>query len=500
MKAAILTETNDGLFYNNYRGLGAHIIKRIFHDHDATATVFDYGTHWPKQELKDSLKTFFKDSDDNVIGLSVPIRRASDREEDSSICYFLNLAKEIKKELKNVRIIIGGIRVVQPEDLVLFEDVDGVFIGRSDEMLREWIKGNDLSHFNRTVHTNIFTNLNYDMDKEKPVLYDLFQDDDCLDEKDVLGLEISLGCKFNCSFCNYPLRNAKNLKLNCEEAMLYTFRTAKEKHGITRYFIADDTMNESNEKLELLAKVVSQLDYKPEISAFARLDVLSKRPEQIPLMKQAGIIGLNFGIETMSKEAAKAIKKGYNFEQTVSTLQSLRKQIPGIWISAGFISGLKGDTRENLNSKIKLLVNKGLIDNILMSVLEIYPIQHKPGEAIVWDEGWLSSIDKEPEKFGYNIDKDGKWFTDYTDEKTQYDWMHKWLTNTIDKTVFVGVDSFGFLSVRSLGIGSQRSVHEDVTNHEGIGYRILNHKLKLYSLKHIRRYITDKKEWINSLN
>ncbi len=500
MKAAILTETNDGLFYNNYRGLGAHIIKRIFHDHDATATVFDYGTHWPKQELKDSLKTFFKDSEDNVIGLSVPIRRSSDREEDSSICYFLNLAKEIKKELKNVRIIIGGIRVVQPEDIVLFKDVDGVFIGRSDEMLREWIKGNDLSHFNRTVHTNIFTNLNYDMDKEKPVLYDLFQEDDCLDEKDVLGLEISLGCKFNCSFCNYPLRNAKNLKLNCEEAMLYTFKTAKEKHGITRYFIADDTMNESNEKLELLAKVVSQLDYKPEISAFARLDVLSKRPEQIPLMKQAGIIGLNFGIETMSKEAAKAIKKGYNFEQTISTLQSLRNQIPGIWISAGFISGLKGDTRENLSSKIKLLVNKGLIDNILMSVLEIYPIQHKPGDAIVWDEGWLSSIDKEPEKFGYNINKDGKWFTDYTDEDTQHSWMKEFLTNTVDSTVFVGVDSFGFLSVRSLGIGSQRSVHEDVTNHEGIGYRILNHKLKLYSLKHIRRYITDKKEWINSLN
>ena len=500
MKAAILTETNDGLFYNNYRGLGAHIIKRIFHDHDATATVFDYGTHWPKQELKDSLKTFFKGSEDNVIGLSVPIRRSSDREEDSSICYFLNLAKEIKKELKNVRIIIGGIRVVQPEDIVLFKDVDGVFIGRSDEMLREWIKGNDLSHFNRTVHTNIFTNLNYDMDKEKPVLYDLFQEDDCLDEKDVLGLEISLGCKFNCSFCNYPLRNAKNLKLNCEEAMLYTFKTAKEKHGITRYFIADDTMNESNEKLELLAKVVSQLDYKPEISAFARLDVLSKRPEQIPLMKQAGIIGLNFGIETMSKEAAKAIKKGYNFEQTISTLQSLRNQIPGIWISAGFISGLKGDTRENLSSKIKLLVNKGLIDNILMSVLEIYPIQHKPGDAIVWDEGWLSSIDKEPEKFGYNINKDGKWFTDYTDEDTQHSWMKEFLTNTVDSTVFVGVDSFGFLSVRSLGIGSQRSVHEDVTNHEGIGYRILNHKLKLYSLKHIRRYITDKKEWINSLN
>ena len=500
MKAAILTETNDGLFYNNYRGLGAHIIKRIFHDHGAESTVFDYGTHWLKQDLKDSISKYFEGSDDNVIGLSVPIRRHEDNDEDSSINYFIRIAKEIKAELQNVRIIIGGVRVVQKEDIELFKDVDGVFIGRADEMLRDWIKNKDLSRFNKTEHKHIFTNHNYDMDKEKPVLFDLFQEDDCLDEKDVLGLEISLGCKFNCSFCNYPLRNAKNLKLNCEEAMLYTFRTAKEKYGITRFFVADDTMNESNEKLELLAKVVSQLDYTPNISAFARLDVLSKRPEQIPLMKKAGIIGLNFGIETMSKEAAKAIRKGYNFEDTIRTLQTLRNEIPGIWISAGFISGLKGDTRENLDEKINLLINKGLIDNILMSVLEIYPVQHKPGDAIIWDEGWLSQIDKEPEKFGYKIDTEGEWFTDYTDQRTQYKWMAEFLQRTIDNSVFVGVDSFGFLSVLSLGIGDQKSVHQDVLNHEGVGYRILNHKLKLYSLKHIKRYIRDKKTWISSLN
>ena len=41
---------------------------------------------------------------------------------------------------------------------------------------------------------------------------------------------------------------------------------------------------------------------------------------------------------------------------------------------------------------------------------------------------------------------------------------------------------------------------EDVLNHEGMTYRILNHKLKLHSIKHIKRYIKSKKEWISSLN
>ena len=302
-----------------------------------------------------------------------------------------------------------------------------MFIGRADEMLRDWITNKDLSRFNRTEHKNIFTNLNYDLDKEKPVLFDLFQEDDCLNERDILGLEVSLGCKFNCSFCNYPMRNAKNLKLNCEEAMLYTFRTAKEMYNINNFFIADDTLNESDEKLELLAKVVKQLDFKPRIACFARLDVLSNRLHQIPLMKEACIIACNFGIETMSKEAAKAIKKGYNFDKYVITLTELKKQIPGFWASAGFISGLKGDTFENLKSKMNLLINKGLIDNMLISELQIFPIQHKPGEAVIWDEGWLSAIDEEPEKFGYHIDQEGMWYTDYTTEKETNEWTMSFL-------------------------------------------------------------------------
>ena len=498
MKAAILTETNNGLMLNNYRGFGAQSVKQIFYETGNECTVFDYSTFWERKDLKESLIKYFADSNDNVIGLSMPIRFVN----DDSLKYLIDLSKEIKEELQNIKIIIGGLRRVDLDELELIkDDIDAVFLGRPKEMLQDWLAAKDLSRFNDTDYSHIYTNRNYDMEIEKPVLFDLLTEDDCLNENDVLGVEISLGCKFNCSFCNYPLRNAKKLNLSCEEAMLYTFQQAKDQYGITNFYVADDTLNESNEKLELLAKVVSQLDYKPNLVAFARLDVLSKRPEQIPLLKQANLVGLNFGIETLSKEAAKGIRKGYDFEGFVSTLQTIRKEMPECWINGCFITGLVGDTKQNTKSKLELLISKGLIDNILMGELQIEPWVHRAGEVITYDEGWLSDMDKDPERFGYNIDPETRlWYHDETSSEETREWTHAYLLELVDKKTFVGIDCFSFLSVLALGIGNRQSVWDDVKDHEGMTYRILNHKLKLHSIKHIKRYIKSKKQWISSLN
>ena len=501
MKAAILTETNDGAYYNNYRSLGAHIIKRIFHDNDADATVVDYATHWKEQELEEFLLGFFANSSDNVIGISLPIRSPWDNDEESSMGAMLRVSRAVKSKLPNVRIIIGGMRVVNKKQIELYKDIDGIFIGRADEMLRDWIAGADMSKFNKTNDTNIFTNLNYDMDKEKPVLFDLFQEDDFLNEKDVIGFEVSLGCKFNCSFCNYPMRNAKNVILNTEEAMLYTFNTAYEKYGITNFFAADDTLNESDEKLELLVKVVKQLSFKPKISAYARLDVIMNRPHQIEMLKDAGIVSLNFGIETLSAEAAKQVRKGYNFEKYIKTLTEIKRQIPEFWSSCSFIVGLKGDTFDNLKSKINLLISKRLIDNLVISELIIYHSEHAEAKsAVVWDEGWLAYLDINPEKFGYKTKEDGTWYTEETNEIEAKEWKDNFVTDAIANKAFVAVDAFTWSSVLSMGIGDNKSVWRDVESQQDADFTLLNHKLKVYSFNHINRYIKRKKEWISNIS
>ena len=95
MKAAILTETNNGLMLNNYRGFGAQSVKQIFFEAGADCTVFDFATFWDRKELKQSLIDYFKNSNNNVIGLSVPIRFV----DDDTLRYFIELSKEIKSPI-----------------------------------------------------------------------------------------------------------------------------------------------------------------------------------------------------------------------------------------------------------------------------------------------------------------------------------------------------------------------------------------------------------------
>ena len=43
------------------------------------------------------------------------------------------------------------------------------------------------------------------------ITYKQLHDDYCLDSQDTLTFEIRKGCKFNCSFCSYEFRNAKDV-------------------------------------------------------------------------------------------------------------------------------------------------------------------------------------------------------------------------------------------------------------------------------------------------
>ena len=56
------------------------------------------------------------------------------------------------------------------------------------------------------------------------------------------------------------MRNARTLHMNCEEQLYYTMQNAYDEYGITHFYAPDDTLNEADEKLELLlVEVVNRL-------------------------------------------------------------------------------------------------------------------------------------------------------------------------------------------------------------------------------------------------
>jgi hypothetical protein len=125
MKLILLTDlgakpTRIGLLHNNSRSSGAHEIVSIAVEHGIDATNLDYWRTWPRDLLINSLLSWFDNDDEPWIGLSGSI-------DGSSTDEFKLLVADLKKEIPQLKVILGGYRVPVGEE----DWVDIAFIGRS---------------------------------------------------------------------------------------------------------------------------------------------------------------------------------------------------------------------------------------------------------------------------------------------------------------------------------------------------------------------------------
>ncbi len=498
-RAVILAESNrsntpdtPATFPVNYRSLGAHVVKNDFAELGIDATVIDFCFHFNQEDLVNGVVNYLANTDTQYICISATLSQGLDR-------YYIGLAKEIKNKLPNAKIFYGGKRRIQLKEMNYFCDVDAIFLGRTKEMLKSYIDGNDMSKYIQNPdYPSIVVNNTLDYDIEKAISFTLFKDDDFLMSTDVIGFEVALGCKFNCSFCNYPLRGFKNLYMNCEEQLYYTMQHAYNTYGITTFYASDDTLNESDEKLQLLMDVVKRLNFKPRIAGFFRLDVMAQRPHQIDMLKEIGINSVVFGVESLSKAAIKGTRKKSTKDDIEYVVGRLRREIPDCWVSSGFIWGLVNDNYKEFKSNLEYLEDNMLMDNVGSTPLIITAFHHQQGndKFIAWEEGAFSSLDMEPEKHGYNIEPNTyNWFNNYTTEQESKDASNKYVSGLQKRsTVTTHIEGFTWQSVLSQGIAASRS--DWYTQMNELGSRGLTQKSRFISNNNIKKYVNKKTKWL----
>lgn len=504
-RAVILAESNRNgtptgvpTFPTHYRSLGSHVIKGYFEDFGTECTVVDFCFHFDKEKLIDGVVNYLSKAEKQYICFSGALNFGLSE-------YYVQLGLDIKERLPNAKILFGGGRKVQKFEGKWLERCDAVFLGRAYEMLRDYLNDNDMSKYiKNTDYPYIYTNHDYNYDLEKPVSYSLFKHDDFLNSTDVVGFEVALGCKFNCSFCNYPLRGSKTLYMNCEEQLYYTMQNAYDEYGITHFYAADDTINEADDKLQLLVDVVKRLSFKPKIAAMARLDVLSKRPQQIDMMRECGISALLFGIESLGQAAGKKIKKKSTMDDLHYVSDRIRKEIPDMWLNSGFIYGLVGDSFEEMDKNLRYIEDNKLLDSIAHIVLHIAPKEEMVGriangkeiEWVVWDEGAFADMDLYPERFGYNIDPNtGHWYNDYTSFEDAEKHMRKAQEEFKKRSVLTStVEAFTWQAIISQGIVRDRNDwYDQMANNSGRGMIM---KARHITNINIMKYVEKKTNWL----
>lgn len=387
MKFLVLSDlhirhTRGGSIKNNSRGIGAYYVTQKARELGIDATNIDYFLDWPYDLLIDSIRHFFGDEKECLIGYSGSI-------DASGTEYYRKLTQDLKKDLPQLKVMLGGFREPQGDSTW----VDIMLIGRCTNILIDYLQGKDISEYQIFDNPPGYRNpLGVIVDD--PVA-PIIQKNDFWDSKELMTIETALGCKFNCTFCGYDYRNNKKPKLNNIETVIESMQTAYDIAGITNFFLADDTINEVDNKLELLGEAKRALTFEPDLMSFVRLDIMGAKPHQIDLMQECNLRGHFYGIESLNSNVTKTIKKGGKPERNFDTMRRVKKEFPEAFTYGNFVIGLTGDDKEDIWKHANTIVDEQLLTSAGATTLRLY-------SNLVNDE-IKSELDKDPAKYGYTI-------------------------------------------------------------------------------------------------
>ena len=300
----------------------------------------------------------------------------------------------VKKLNPKTKTMLGGAKI----DFYLNAPVDHVIVGIGETEtidLLNSLSGRTRRIFNRIIEHDRKAHSN-DWDFRTSTTQ--YTDFDLIQPQETLNLEISRGCKFKCAYCSYPLIGQKTSDyLKHPDVIRRELLENYERWGTTKYFIVDDTFNDSTEKMQMFADISQSLPFELKFWCYLRADIIAAHPEQIQLLKDAGIQETYFGLETFNPKTAKFIGKGMASNKIIDTMYACKEAWGArSYIAAGVIIGLPYETQ----SSIQLAVDFFSRPDCPIDLANTFPLSIIGNHNLV-KYMYMSEIDRNYSKYGY---------------------------------------------------------------------------------------------------
>jgi len=410
----IIIFTDMGVRLGHVKPLGAYRLASELRSHGYSVKVIDYtsrlmSNHSLFRSLLDSLigsntlfvgwsSTFFGDSQwgDSWQNNLYPV--------DNTDTFKIWL-KYIKKKNPTTKIAYGGTRALETADLV--DEIDYVVVGLADKVvvdLANHLKNNTTLKYRPSVNKR-WKILDYDplgagFDFKNSQTQ--FEETDHVALGETLIMETSRGCMFKCKFCSYPLLGRKKTDPEYhkhQDCISREFQRNWQKFGVKRYVIVDDTFNETVDKLQSIVRARDTAGVDVELTAYLRLDLIARYPEQIHLLKEMNCTGGFFGVESFNEPSAASIGKGGSSDRLKETLYQIKDTLGNQFSSTvSFIAGLPHETPETLSQTMDwVLPHESPVDNFTFR------------ELMISNSVWPSEFLRDYKKYGYELDQNSKW-------------------------------------------------------------------------------------------
>jgi len=157
----------------------------------------------------------------------------------------------------------------------------------------------------------------------------------------------SRGCPCKCIFCDRP-HLGKHFRVRSADNVVDEFEECA-KLGIREILVYDDTFTIKQRRVIDICKKIIERNIKIYWGIRARVDNVSE--EMLELLKKAGCVRINYGVESGDPEVLKGLQKGITLEQAKRAFYLTRKY--GMDALAYFMIGCPGDTRKTIEETRK---------------------------------------------------------------------------------------------------------------------------------------------------
>ncbi len=316
-------------------------------------------------EYQDTMMQEIKDFNPDLIGLSfltVAYQRA------------FNLAKALKKELPDVTYCAGGVHpTVKPKETLTEFDVDFVVVGEGEATIveaceklekKEGVDGVNGVMFRKDGE--IVTTPPREMIKDLDSIP--FPARHLIDmapylmppgiirgyaEKNQTTIVTSRGCPFKCIYCGSHNIFGRRTRRRSVKNVVDEVEHLHKNFDIKGVYYCDDTFTLSSKWVKEYCHELKKRNLNVKWACQSRVDQTD--PELMKLMKESGLVQLDFGVESGSEKILKVLGKGGAGDRTSQIKKSFKlcKELD-IRTLATFIIGNPEETKDDIDQSFQV--------------------------------------------------------------------------------------------------------------------------------------------------
>ncbi|HEQ71990.1 MAG TPA: radical SAM protein [Spirochaetia bacterium] len=185
--------------------------------------------------------------------------------------------------------------------------------------------------------------------------------------KQIIPVQTSRGCPYDCTFCSVTGMFGKRYRFRSTESVIRELEQYNPKKQ--KIFFYDDNFAANRRRTKELLHAMIARDFQFTWSTQVRTDI-AKDPELLDLMYRAGCRVLFIGFESVDPASLAAMKKS----QTVEDIQYSIQQIHAynIHVHGMFVFGFDTDTKSSMRATIRFAIKEG-IDTAQFMILTPLP-------------------------------------------------------------------------------------------------------------------------------